>query len=52
MLLNLASSLVCLGYTWVSSVDIGSDDYGAGLFHAARVANVIEGRLEGKHLRW
>ena len=52
MQVDLTRSLICLFNSGVASVDVGSDDCGAGLLHAARVADVIEGRLEGKHLRW
>ena len=48
----LTRSLICLGNTGVSSFDLGSDDCVAGLVHAAGVADVVEGRLEGEHLRW
>ena len=49
--LYLTRSLICLRNARVSSFDFGSDDCGAGLLHAARVANVVEGRLEDEHLR-
>ena len=52
MQLNLTCSLIYLGNAGVSSFDLGSNYSVAGFVHAARVPNVVEGRLEGKHLRW
>ena len=49
--LDLACSLIGFGDTWVSSVHVGSDHSCTGFFHTARVSNVIEGRLEGEHLK-